>query len=52
MPSIHLGVGRSNNFIEKFTASVVVGGVREQRIWTPIIPKSILHAIVDEDPVQ
>jgi integrin alpha FG-GAP repeat containing protein 1 len=39
---VHFGIGRSNNFVEQFTVSVATNGTRTQRVWTPIIPKSIL----------
>jgi len=41
-PFSHMGIGRSNNFIEQFTVSIYSEGVRVLRQWSPVIPKSIL----------
>lgn len=35
-----IGIGRSNNYIETFTASTASNGKRAKRMWTPIIPNS------------
>ena len=35
-----MGIGRSNNYIETFTASTSSHGKRAKRMWTPIIPNS------------
>jgi integrin alpha FG-GAP repeat containing protein 1 len=35
-----MGIGRSNNYIETFTASTSANGKRAKRMWTPIIPNS------------
>ena len=35
-----IGIGRSNNYIETFTASTSANGKRAKRMWTPIIPNS------------
>jgi len=40
MPYSYLGVGRSNNYVETFTAAFSIGGTRSIRVWTPIIPNS------------
>jgi integrin alpha FG-GAP repeat containing protein 1 len=44
MPYAYVGVGRSNNYVESFTASYSIDGSRSIRVWTPIIPNS--HLIV------
>ena len=44
MPYAYVGVGRSNNYVESFTAPFSIGGSRSIRVWTPIIPNS--HLIV------
>ena len=44
-PFNHVGIGKSNNFIEQFTIGVYADGKRVLRTWTPIIPKSILFVI-------
>jgi len=44
-PYSHVGIGRSNNFIEQFTVSNFVNGKRVLRQWSPIIPKSILFVV-------
>lgn len=41
-PYTHFGIGRSNNFVEKFTVIIPVHGQRVMHSWSPIIPKSIL----------
>ena len=45
MPFAQLGIGRSNNFIEAFTVAYPVNGTRSLRVWTPIIPKSVLFVM-------
>jgi hypothetical protein len=52
MPFAHIGIGRSNNFVESFTVAASVNGTRQIRQWTPIIPKSILFILAnnEEDP--
>ncbi|TNV73941.1 hypothetical protein FGO68_gene2124 [Halteria grandinella] len=45
MPFSQIGIGRSNNFIESFTVSAYVNGSRSLRMWTPIIPKSVLFVV-------
>ena len=42
LPFSQIGIGRSNNFIESLYVSVPVNGQRIKRVWTPIIPKSVL----------
>lgn len=42
MPFAHIGIGRSNNFIESFHVSIYTNGTRSLKVWTPIIPKSVL----------
>lgn len=42
MPYSYLGVGRSNNYVETFTAATSINGLRSIRVWTPIIPNSQL----------
>jgi integrin alpha FG-GAP repeat containing protein 1 len=42
MPYCYLGVGRSNNYVETFTAAFSISGQRSIRVWTPIIPNSQL----------
>ena len=44
IPYAYIGVGRSNNYVESFTAAYSIGGTRSIRVWTPIIPNS--HLIV------
>ena len=39
-PYLHLGVGRSNNYIESFNSALGVNGKFEEVIKTPIIPNS------------
>jgi len=46
-PYSHVGIGRSNNFIEQFTVSNFVKGKRVMRQWSPLIPKSILFVITN-----
>lgn len=43
-----IGIGRSNNFIESFTVSAFVNGTRSLRMWTPIIPKSVLFVVTQD----
>lgn len=47
LPFSHVGIGRSNNFIEQFTVVTYNEGKRAMRQWSPIIPKSILFIDVD-----
>lgn len=42
LPYAYVGVGRSNNYVEQFTAGYAVGGSRSIRTWSPIIPNSQL----------
>lgn len=42
MPYSYLGVGRSNNYIETFTATFAINGIKATRVWTPVIPNSQL----------
>lgn len=49
MPFAHIGIGRSNNFIESFTVSTFVNGSRSLRVWTPIIPKSVLFIVTNNN---
>lgn len=51
-PFNHVGIGKSNNFIEQFTIGVYSDGKRVLRTWTPIIPKSILFVIADMSQVS
>ena len=51
-PFDHIGIGRSNNFLEQFTVGVYADGKRVLRTWTPIIPESILFIIADMSPVS
>jgi len=48
MPYSYLGVGRSNNYVETFTAAFSIGGTRSIRVWTPIIPNSQLIIFAPE----
>ena len=48
MPYSYLGVGRSNNYVESFTAAYSVAGERSIRVWTPIIPNSQLIIFAPE----
>ena len=50
MPYAYMGVGRSNNYVESFTAALSMGGTRSIRVWTPIIPNS--HLIVFSNDVN
>lgn len=54
VPSIMIGVGRSNNFIETFTVANYIKGGRSIREWSPIIPKSVLYvyANMEQDPMS
>ena len=47
LPFSQVGIGRSNNFIESFTVSAFVNGSRSLRVWTPIIPKSVLFVVTE-----
>jgi len=49
MPYSQIGIGRSNNFIESFTVSTFVNGSRSLRVWTPIIPKSVLFIVTNNN---
>jgi len=40
LPYAYVGVGRSNNYVEQFTAGYAVNGNRAIRPWSPIIPNS------------
>ena len=42
LPFAHLGVGRSNNYVESFYAATAIDGKRVEKMWTPIIPNSQL----------
>lgn len=42
MPYCYIGVGRSNNYVESFTAATSISASRSIRVWTPIIPNSQL----------
>ena len=42
LPYAYVGVGRSNNYVEQFTAGYSVAGNRAIRPWSPIIPNSQL----------
>ena len=48
MPYSYIGVGRSNNYIESFTAAYSINGERSIRVWTPIIPNSQLIIFAPE----
>ena len=48
MPYAYLGVGRSNNYVETFTAAYSIQGERSIRVWTPIIPNSQLIIFAPE----
>lgn len=47
-PYAYLGVGRSNNYVESFTAAFSIEGTRAIRVWTPIIPNSQLIVFAAE----
>lgn len=49
MPFAQIGIGRSNNFIESFTVGSYVNGSRSLRVWTPIIPKSVLFIVTNNN---
>jgi integrin alpha FG-GAP repeat containing protein 1 len=49
MPFALIGIGRSNNFIESFTVSQAINGTRTMRMWTPIIPKSVLFVVLNNN---
>ena len=51
-PFNHVGIGKSNNFVEQLTIGLYVDGKRVLRTWTPIIPKSILFVITDMAPTS
>jgi integrin alpha FG-GAP repeat containing protein 1 len=42
MPYCYIGVGRSNNYVESFTAATSLAATSSVRVWTPIIPNSQL----------
>jgi integrin alpha FG-GAP repeat containing protein 1 len=48
MPYSYIGVGRSNNYIESFTAAYSIDGQRSIKVWTPIIPNSQLIIFAPE----
>lgn len=48
-PYAHLGVGRSNNYIESFNGAMGVNGKAEQVSRTPIIPNSQLILVYEYD---
>ncbi|CDW88409.1 UNKNOWN [Stylonychia lemnae] len=52
MPYCYLGVGRSNNYVESFTAAYSIEGERSIRVWTPIIPNSQLIIFAPEQNVN
>ena len=52
MPYAFLGIGRSNNYIETFTATTSVDGKRANRMWTPIIPNSQLIVFAETSETQ
>ena len=52
MPYCYLGVGRSNNYVESFTAAYSIEGERSIRVWTPIIPNSQLIIFAIEQNVN
>jgi len=47
MPFAHVGIGRSNNFVESYTVGLDINGTRSLRQWTPIIPKSVLFVLAN-----
>ena len=49
MPFSHIGIGRSNNFVESYTVSMDINGTRSLRSWTPIIPKSVLFIMTNNN---
>lgn len=49
MPFTHIGIGRSNNFVESFHASIPLNGTRSLRVWTPVIPKSVLFIVTNNN---
>jgi integrin alpha FG-GAP repeat containing protein 1 len=49
LPFSQIGIGRSNNFIESFTVAAFVNGSRSLRVWTPIIPKSVLFIVTENN---
>lgn len=52
MPYSYLGVGRSNNYVETFTAAFSLAGTRSIRTWTPIIPNSQLIIFAENSDVN
>jgi len=46
-PYIHLGVGRSNNYIESFNVATVIKNKLLKNIKTPIIPNSQLIIVYE-----
>jgi len=52
IPYAYIGVGRSNNYVESFTAAYSIGGTRSIRVWTPIIPNSHLIVFSPENNVN
>jgi integrin alpha FG-GAP repeat containing protein 1 len=48
MPYSYLGIGRSNNYVETFTAAYSTELHRSIRVWTPIIPNSQLIIFAPE----
>lgn len=51
LPYSFIGIGRSNNYIETFTASTAVNGKRAKRMWTPIIPNSQMIIFAESSDV-
>ena len=52
MPYCYIGVGRSNNYVETFTAAFSIKATRSIRVWTPIIPNSQLIIFSDSEDVD
>jgi len=42
LPYAYMGIGRSNNYLEKLYAATSVDAKPSSRMWTPIIPNSQL----------
>jgi hypothetical protein len=49
MPFSQIFMGKSNYFIESFTVSTFMKASRSLLVWTPIIPKSVLFIVTNNN---
>ena len=47
LPYSYIGIGRSNNYIERFTVGIMIEGKLKIRTWSPIIPNSQLVVAIE-----